>query len=145
MDKKIINILLVEDDYLDIMNVQREFKKNNITYPLYIAKNGRDALGMLRGEPGCTKIDPLPELVLLDINMPKMNGLEFLQEIRNDAYLKNLRVYVMTTSNEEGDKLSAQNWGVNGYIVKPLSFDDFSKAASSMDSFDLLLDLIKLH
>ena len=79
MEDKLLNILLVEDDSVDVMNVQRAFKKNNITNPLHIAFNGVEALNMLRGSNGRPKLNPKPRIILLDINMPKMNGLEFLR------------------------------------------------------------------
>lgn len=138
------SILLVEDDYLDIMNVERELKKINIELPLFIARNGREALAMLRGE-GVPKINPLPSVVLLDINLPKMNGLEFLAEIRSDPEFAHLSVFIMTTSNEEVDRLAAQNLRVTGYIVKPLTFDTFGTIReSALDAFSLFLDLIKM-
>lgn len=138
------SILLVEDDYLDIMNVERELRKLNIDLPLHVARNGREALEMLRGE-GVPKISPLPQVVLLDINMPKMNGLEFLAEIRSDPEFMGLKVFIMTTSNEDTDRLASQNLRVEGYIVKPLTFDTFgTNRESALDAFSLFLDLIKM-
>lgn len=139
-----VSLLLVEDDYLDIMNVERELKKLNINLPLYVARNGREALNMLRGEGGAQKISPLPSVVLLDINMPKMNGIEFLEAVRADPTLRGLNVFITTTSNEESDRLAAQNLNVTGYIVKPLSFDKFGGENSTIDSFSLMLDLLKI-
>lgn len=139
-----VSILLVEDDYLDIMNVERELKKLNVNLPLYVARNGREALNMLRGEGGASKISPLPSVVLLDINMPKMNGIEFLDAVRKDPELSSLNVFVTTTSNEESDRLAAQNLKATGYIVKPLSFDKFGGSDSTLDSFNLMLDLLKI-
>jgi CheY-like chemotaxis protein len=130
MNEKLVNILLVEDDEVDIMNVQRAFKKNNITNPLYIARNGLEGLEMLRD-----KIVPLPQIVILDLNMPKMNGIEFLQEIRKDEVLKHISVFVMTTSNEDSDKLNAYNLNVAGYILKPLSFEKFIASVATLDSY----------
>ena len=143
MSDKVVNILLVEDDYLDIMNVERELSKINITHPLHVARNGREALSMLRGE-GVEKISPAPSVILLDINMPKMNGLEFLTELRREPEFSHIPVFIMTTSNEETDRMAAQKLNVAGYIVKPLTFDSFEKSHSSLDSFSLFLDLIKL-
>jgi CheY-like chemotaxis protein len=143
MTNKEVNILLVEDDYLDIMNVERELKKINITHPIHVARNGREALDMLKGH-GVTKISPAPSVILLDINMPKMNGLEFLTELRREPEFSHIPVFIMTTSNEETDRLAAQRLNVAGYIVKPLSFDNFEASQSSLDSFTLFLDLIKL-
>jgi CheY-like chemotaxis protein len=144
MTDKTVNILLVEDDYLDIMNVERELKRINITHPIHVARNGREALSMLRGEGGVPKIKPTPSVILLDINMPKMNGLEFLTELRHEPEFSHIPVFIMTTSNEETDRFAAQKLNVNGYIVKPLSFDTFEHSHSSLDSFSLFLDLIKL-
>lgn len=143
MSEKIVNILLVEDDYLDIMNVERELKRINITHPIHVARNGREAMDMLKGY-GVVKISPAPSVILLDINMPKMNGLEFLAEIRNDPEFSHIPVFIMTTSNEESDRFAAQKLNVAGYIVKPLTFDSFEHSISSLDSFNLFLDLIKL-
>lgn len=135
MEDKLVNILLIEDDSVDVMNVQRAFKKNNMTNPLHIAFNGVEALNMLRGTNGKPKINPLPRIILLDINLPKMNGLEFLQELRNDHELKSLSVFVMTTSNDEQDKLEAYNLNVAGYILKPLSFEKFVHIVSILNSY----------
>ncbi|MFD2513731.1 response regulator [Pontibacter locisalis] len=143
MTENVTNILLVEDDYLDIMNVERELKKINIEHPIHVARNGREALNMLRGE-GTEKISPAPSVILLDINMPKMNGLEFLEELRREPEFIHIPVFIMTTSNEEADRMAAQRLNVSGYIEKPLTFDTFEKGPSSLDSFSLFLDLIKL-
>jgi CheY-like chemotaxis protein len=143
MTEKITNILLVEDDYLDIMNVERELKKIGIAQPLHVARNGREAIKMLRGN-GVEKITPAPEVILLDINMPKMNGIEFLTELRHDPEFSHIPVFIMTTSNEETDRMSAQKLQVSGYILKPLSFENFNNNMSSLDSFTLFLDLIKM-
>lgn len=127
-----MTILLVEDDEVDIMNVKRAFKKNNISNPLMIAHNGIEALEVLRS----TETDaPKPKIVLLDLNMPKMGGIEFLKEIRQDPELSSLSVFVMTTSNEDGDKIDAFNLNVAGYILKPLSMDRFIAAVSTLKSY----------
>jgi len=135
MEDKLLNILLVEDDSVDVMNVQRAFKKNNITNPLHIAFNGVEALNMLRGSNGRPKLNPKPRIILLDINMPKMNGLEFLRELRNDPELKSTTVFVMTTSNDDQDKIEAYRLNVAGYILKPLSFEKFVNAVSILNSY----------
>jgi CheY-like chemotaxis protein len=140
MVEKIANILLVEDDSLDIMDVERSLKKMNILHKLYVARNGKEALAMLRGQ-GADKITPPPSIIMLDINMPKMNGLEFLTELRQDEELKNIKVFIMTTSNQEEDRLAAADLGVSGYIVKPLKFNN---KYSSTDSFNLFIDLLNL-
>jgi CheY-like chemotaxis protein len=135
MEEKLVTILLVEDDMVDVMNVERAFRKNNIHNPLAHAKNGLEALGMLRGEDGFEKITPKPQIILLDLNMPKMNGMEFLKELRNDPELKAISVFVMTTSNDERDKFEAYNLNVAGYIIKPVSFEKFVNAVSILNSY----------
>ncbi|QHT70481.1 response regulator [Rhodocytophaga rosea] len=138
---KIANILLVEDDYLDTMIVERTLRKMNVVHKLYIARNGQEALNMLRGK-GAEKINPLPSIIMLDINMPKMNGLEFLSELRSDEELKDIKVFVMTTSDQEQDKIASQELGVSGYIIKPLNL---SYSSASKDNFNLFIDLMNLR
>lgn len=129
-----LNFLLVEDDAVDVMNVQRAFKKNNIVNPLFIAHNGIEALEMLRGEGGKEKI-PRPKIILLDINMPKMNGIEFLEAMRADPELKSILVIVLTTSNEERDKVAAYRLNVAGYILKPVKLEDFVQAMATLNLY----------
>jgi CheY-like chemotaxis protein len=122
-------ILLVEDDRVDIMTVQRAMKKIDVSNPLYVARTGVEALGMLRGD-GYPRIEPMPSLILLDLNLPKMGGIEFLKELRADPALRTLQVIVLTSSNEPGDQAAAFEYEVDDYIVKPHSFDDFASAMS---------------
>jgi CheY-like chemotaxis protein len=133
--EKLVNILLIDDDEVDCMNVQRAFKKSQITNPLFIAHNGIEGLDMLRGTNGADKISPGPRIILLDINMPKMNGLEFLKELRADKDLHSISVFVMTTSNDEKDRFEAYNYNVAGYIIKPISFEKFVSAVSILNEF----------
>lgn len=133
MTDTLINILLIEDDEVDIMNVKRAFKKNHIENPLHIAHDGVEALEKLRGSHE-EKI-PFPRIILLDLNMPRMGGLEFLEELRKDDKLKTISVFIMTTSNEESDKLKAFNLNVAGYILKPLSMEQFIHAVSTLKSY----------
>ncbi len=127
-------ILLVEDDRVDIMTVQRALTRNNVSNPLYIARTGLEALGMLRGE-GFRKIDPPPALILLDLNLPRMSGTEFLKELRADPELRSLKIIVLTSSNEPSDKAVAFKYDVDDYIVKPHSFDEFTKAIGTILAF----------
>jgi CheY-like chemotaxis protein len=140
MIDKVANILLVEDDYLDIIDVERTFKKSNINHKLHVARNGEEALNMLRGKGSYEKINPLPSIIMLDINMPKMNGLEFLAALRNDEELKDIKVFIMTTSNQEIDRMTSNDLGISGYIIKPLKLNH----SSSKDSFNLFIDLLNL-
>jgi CheY-like chemotaxis protein len=125
-------ILLVEDDSVDIMTVQRALKKNEISNPLVIARTGLDALSILRGEDGFEKISPPPGLILLDLSRPKMSGIEFLRELRRDPELKDLHIIVLTSSNEREDRVAAFEYGVDDYIVKPHSFDEFTRAMATI-------------
>ncbi|MEK0178360.1 MAG: response regulator [Oscillatoriales cyanobacterium] len=142
MEEKKINILLVEDDEVDVMNVRRAFKKNNIPNPLYIAGNGLEALAILRGQ---AKIDPvMPQarrLILLDLNMPRMNGIEFLRELRLDTKLRSIPVIVLTTSNEDRDKVEAYNLNVAGYILKPVTFSNFVDVMSTLNKYWMLNEI----
>jgi CheY-like chemotaxis protein len=134
MDEKLLHILLVDDDEVDVMNVQRAFKKNNISNPLYVANNGLEALELLRGQGG-QPIRGTRRLVLLDLNMPKMNGLEFLRAIRDDPQLRSLTVVVLTTSDDERDRIEAYNLNVAGYILKPVTFTAFVEAMATLNKY----------
>lgn len=136
MTQRLVNILLVEDDEVDVMNVKRAFSKNNIKNPLFVAGNGVEALELLED-----KIIPLPKIIILDINMPKMNGIEFLKVLRENERLKNISVFVMTTSNEDSDKIKAYNLNVAGYILKPLSFEKFVSSVSTLNNFWQLCEM----
>jgi CheY-like chemotaxis protein len=132
-----LHILLVEDDELDVMNVRRAFKKNNITNPLYVAGNGLEALDMLRGKPN-EQGQTMPRdrrIILLDLNMPKMGGIEFLRELRNDPELRLITVIVLTTSDEERDKVDAYNLNVAGYILKPVTLSAFVEIMATLNKY----------
>lgn len=141
IENKMTNILLVEDDEVDVMNVQRAFKKNNINNPLYIANNGLEALVMLRGNGNPPTIPSAQRIILLDLNMPKMNGIEFLRELRADPVLRLIPVIVLTTSNEDRDKVEAYNLNVAGYIVKPVTFSSFVTAVATLNQYWTLSEI----
>jgi CheY-like chemotaxis protein len=130
-----VNVPTVANSSNTTVAASTAFVKNNITNPLHIAFNGVEALNMLRGSNGKPKLNPSPRIILLDINMPKMNGLEFLRELRNDDDLKSVSVFVMTTSNDDQDKIEAYNLNVAGYILKPLSFEKFVNAVAVLNSY----------
>ena len=129
MKKQII--LLVEDDELDIISVQRSLKKLDGALELHTAYNGKEALSLLNGNNPPLK----PDVILLDLNMPKMNGIEFLRILRKDAQLKQIKVFIMTTSADNADHSVTDQLGVSGYIIKPLNYTDNLKKADSMDGF----------
>ena len=137
MPDKVLNILLVEDDQVDVMNVRRAFEKNHIANPLYVATNGLEALEMLR-----SNLVPLERrIVLLDLNMPKMNGLELLRELRADSVLQSIPVIVLTTSNDERDKIEAYNLNVAGYLLKPVTFLNFVDVMGTLNKYWTLVEL----
>ena len=137
MNEKMLNILLVEDDQVDVMNVKRAFEKNRIANPLFVASNGLEALEMLRSNlvPGDRRI------VLLDLNMPKMNGLEFLRDLRADPRLHATVVIVLTTSNDERDKIDAYDLNVAGYLLKPVTFVNFVEVMAALNKYWTLVEL----
>ena len=136
-DDRLINILLVEDDAIDVKNVERALRKNNVANPLFVAGNGLEALQMLR-----TGVVPGPRrLVLLDLNMPKMNGLEFLQELRADPALASITVVVLTTSNDDRDKVTAYDHHVAGYLLKPVTFTSFVEVMAALNKYWSLVEL----
>ncbi|WP_319419651.1 response regulator [Pleurocapsa sp. FMAR1] len=141
MESKMINILLVEDDEVDVMNVKRAFKKYKITNPLYVAGNGLEGLKMLRSPDGQPTVPDNRRLILLDLNMPKMNGLEFLQELRNDEELKRTPVIVLTTSDEDRDRIEAYNLNVAGYILKPVTFIIFAEVMVALNKYWTLCEM----
>jgi CheY-like chemotaxis protein len=132
----LMNILLVEDDDVDVMNVRRAFKKANITNPLFTAGNGIEALALLRAGS-----IPKNRVVLLDLNMPKMNGIEFLRELRADPNLAATAVVVLTTSNEERDKVDAYDLNVAGYLLKPVTFHNFVDLMVTLNKYWALVEM----
>ncbi len=141
MAERVINVLLVEDDEVDVMNVKRAFKKVNITNPLYIASNGLEALAMLRSQDQSSHVPTERRLILLDLNMPKMGGIEFLQELRTDPQLKSTPVVVMTTSNQDEDRVEAYNLNVAGYILKPVTFNNFIELMATLNKYWTLCEM----
>ena len=137
MSDKVLNILLVEDDEVDVMNVRRAFSKGNITNPLFVAGNGLEALEKLRGQ----EIPRSRRLVLLDLNMPKMNGIEFLRALRADPELSATPVVVLTTSDAERDKVEAYNLNVAGYLLKPVTFSNFCDVMTTLNKYWALVEM----
>jgi CheY-like chemotaxis protein len=132
-----LNILLVEDDEIDVMNVKRAFDNNHITNPVYVAGNGLEALEKLRSGA----IPQGRRIVLLDLNMPKMNGIEFLRELRSDPALAPTPVVVLTTSNNDHDKIDAFKLNVAGYLVKPVTFAEFSELMVTLNKYWTLVEM----
>ncbi len=142
MSDKTLNILLVEDDDVDRMNVQRAFQKNNIGNPIYVARNGIEALEMLQSRGDISPLVPIERrLILLDLNMPKMNGLEFLKELRQNPELRSIPVIVLTTSDEEQERVEAYQLNVAGYILKPVTFTKFADVITTLNKYWTLCEM----
>ena len=137
MAERALNILLVEDDEVDVMNVQRAFERNHLTNALYVAGNGLEALELLRGKT----IPKERRLILLDLNMPKMNGIEFLEALRADPDLASTPVVVLTTSNDDQDKIDAYNFNVAGYLLNPVTFSSFCERMATLDKYWALVEM----
>lgn len=129
-----VNLLLVDDDEVDVQGLKRAFSKSRIGNPISVARDGIEALEILRGENGQTKL-PKPHLIMLDLNMPRMNGLEFLEAIRADEDLKSALVFMITTSKTEEDKARAYGHNVAGYIVKQDPANTFMQAVSLLEHY----------
>ncbi len=129
-----VTLLLVEDDRVDAEAIQRAFKQQKIANPFVVVPDGEAALRALRGEPGAPEVEA-PYLILLDINMPRMNGVEFLRALRADPELHRSIVFVLTTSEEESDKLAAYENHVAGYIVKSRAGEDFLKVVQMLRAY----------
>ena len=129
-------ILLVEDDQVDAMTVQRALKELNITNRLEIVPNGEEALTFLN-----TSENEKPGIILLDLNMPKMNGIEFLQIAKRDNKLKSIPVVVLTTSKDEQDKADSFHFGVAGYMTKPVDYRKFIEMVKTIDLYWTLSEL----
>jgi CheY-like chemotaxis protein len=134
LDPKNVQLLHVEDDDICLMGLNRAFKVAKIANPASFAHDGIEALEMLRGTNGRPRL-PRPFLILLDLNMPRMNGIEFLQELRKDEELKKSIVFVMTTSDADEDKVKAYNLGIAGYILKSNPANAFLEATALLNIY----------
>jgi CheY-like chemotaxis protein len=134
---RLLNILLVEDDVVDVLTVRRAFQRSRIANPLFVAGDGIEALERLRGDamPGGRR------LVLLDLNLPRMSGIEFLHALRDDPALAATPVVVLTTSNDEGDRVRAYDLNVAGYLLKPVTFASFCELMAAMNKYWTLVEL----
>jgi len=134
--KKQETILLVEDDTVDQLTVKRALRDINITNPLKITNNGEEALEYLRNEK-----NEIPGIILLDLNMPKMNGVEFLKIAKNDSRIKKIPVIVLTTSKEDRDRINTFDLGVAGYMVKPVAYMQFVEVIRTINLYWTLSEL----
>ena len=134
-------ILLVEDNPDDVLITKRALSKGKISNALYVVNNGEEAIRFLRKE-GDYKGVCTPALVLLDLNMPKMDGFQVLKEVKNDENLRSIPIIVLTTSDRDRDIDDAYNLGCNSYIVKPVSFENFIKTVIDIKDYWLCLSRV---
>ncbi|PKG53336.1 MULTISPECIES: response regulator [Olleya] len=116
---KKLKILLIEDDMIEVMKLNRTISTLKLDHTIIEANNGEDALELLEQK------DNLPDIILLDLNMPKINGIEFLKILKKDDVLRYIPTIILTTSNNQKDLLECYKTGVAGYVIKPLKYEDY--------------------
>lgn len=126
--------LVVEDNELDVEKITRGFKRLKVPNPVVTAADGYAALDILRGTGGKARLNP-PYIIFLDLNMPRMNGLEFLEALRSDSTIASAPVFVLTTSNRQTDVTAAYRFNVCGYIVKPVAMSAMSDALATLKAY----------
>jgi two-component system response regulator len=140
MNENLVEILLVEDNPHDAEMTIRALKKSNLANKLIHVKDGAEALDFIfsRGAYSGRSIDDKPKVILLDIKMPKVDGIEVLRQIKSNDHTKTIPVVIMTSSKEEQDIITSYNLGVNSYVVKPVDFEGFAKAVSELGFYWLI-------
>jgi CheY-like chemotaxis protein len=134
---KKLNILLIEDDTIEVMKLKRAITKLEMDHELIEAQNGEHALELLRS------MNKLPDLIFLDLNMPKINGLEFLKIVKQDPVLQFLPTVILSTSSNRRDILACYEIGIAGYIIKPLKYDHYVQKISTALQYWSMNELIK--
>ena len=134
---KLVSILLVEDDPDDIAITKRAFKKGNIVNPLFVVRDGEEAIEYLKNTGKYTDVKeaPRPGIILLDLNMPRMDGREVLEQVKSDESLRRIPIIVLTTSKHEGDIFTSYDSGANTYITKPVNFKEFLDALQALGKY----------
>jgi two-component system, response regulator len=141
-DANIVEILIVEDNQQDLDLAQRALRKAKLTNHIHVVRDGAEALEFLfcKGSYSKRKIENGPKVILLDLKLPKVDGLEVLQRIKADPRTKTIPVVVLTSSKEQSDVIESYHLGVNSYIVKPVNFEQFSEAVQKLGMYWLLLN-----
>ncbi len=137
-----VEILLVEDNPTDVELTLRALKKNNLANKVQVVTDGEQALEFIfaTGAYKDRKTDKKPKVILLDLKLPKVDGLQVLRKIKSDERTKNIPVVVLTSSKEEKDRIESYRLGVNSYIAKPVDFNQFTKAVSELGLYWVLLN-----
>ena len=131
-----MNVLFIEDDMIETMKLQRAISKFQSKHKIIEAKNGEEAFEILKGES-------LPDIILLDLNMPRMSGIEFLSKVKGDEKLKYLPIIILTTSENRVDLLKCFEIGIAGYIIKPLKYEDYESKLKKVFDYWEISELIK--
>ena len=147
MNERPFVVLLAEDNEHDIVTIKRAWKKNHIANPLHVVKDGQECLDYIYRRGGYAEAGaaPRPGILLLDIKMPKMDGLAVLEHIRNDKAISQLPIIILTTSKAEQDRLASYERGATAFITKPVGFENFSKAITAINRFWELVELPEIQ
>ncbi|HEU4490016.1 MAG TPA: response regulator [Jiangellales bacterium] len=140
-DLRAIEVLLIEDDPGDVLMTREAFEDAKVANNLYVVSDGEDALAFLRREGAHAQV-PRPDLVLLDLNLPRVDGREVLEQIKNDPELRSIPVVVLTTSESEDDIVHSYSLHANAYVTKPVDFDRFHQVVRQIDDF--FVSVVKL-
>lgn len=135
---KALKVLLIEDDAIEVMKLNRAISSMHLNYQIVEANNGEEALDILKNK------EILPDIILLDLNMPKINGIEFLGILKNDERLKYIPTIILTTSNNQKDLLECYKIGVAGYVLKPLRYEDYVLKIEKLLKYWSMNELMKL-
>lgn len=143
MSEKIVNILLVEDNPDDIKITERALEKGKVLNKLYVVRDGQEALDFLyhQGDYSDPKKAPKPGLILLDINLPKLNGIDVLKKVKSDEKLRRIPIIMLTVSKRDEDVVRSYDLGVNSYIVKPVEFDKFVETIKNIELYWILTNV----
>lgn len=140
---RLAQILLVEDNHMDVVLTMDAFKEARLKNKINVATNGQHALDYLfgRNKYADRKLYPMPNLILLDLKMPGIDGFEVLRQIKNTPMLKRIPVVILTSSKEEGDRTLSYDIGANSYLLKPVSFDGFIEVVKKIDDYWFSLNI----
>jgi DNA-binding NarL/FixJ family response regulator len=137
------NILIIENSFYEIKNIERQFLKNAITHPCFIAQNSVEALCMIKGINGFSKIEPSPQIILFSIYDSEIQLINFVKQLESEELCKDAKIFVLADTVEERSRIRKLQLNLRGCIIKPVVFNKFIRT-SSLDNFDLYMELTKL-